>query len=124
MTTEPGPEPSEQDIAAVEARLAAVYATVPPAQQAAVPPVIAAGVETLAGADTRGYTDVGALYQIRMQELEQIWRQADAQGHHARTHDLATATSRESRTVFGPLRAVFRRLAAADQPRPAGGAPA
>jgi hypothetical protein len=75
MTTELVPGPSEQDIVAVEARLAAVYAALPPAQQAVVATVIAAGVETLAGADTRGYTDVAALYQVRMQELEQIWRQ-------------------------------------------------
>jgi hypothetical protein len=124
MTTELGPEPSEQDIAAVEARLAAVYATLPPAQQTVVATVIAAGVETLAGAETRGYYDVEALYQARLLELEQVWQRADAQGHHDRTQELATATTPESRTVLGPLRAVFRRLAAADQPRPAGGAPA
>jgi hypothetical protein len=121
MTTELAGSPSEQDLQAVEAQLAALYAALPPTQQGVVATVIAAGVETLAGAETRGYYDVEALYAARRLELEQVWQRADAQGHHDRTHELATATTRESRTVFGPLRAFFQRLAATDQPRPAGG---
>jgi len=124
MTTEQGSGPSEQDVQAVEARLAAVYADLPAAQQVVLGTVIAAGVEMLAGADTRGYSlDMESLYQARLLELEQTWRRADAQGHHDRTRELAEATTSERRSVFQPLLAVFRR-APAGQPQPSGGAPA
>ena len=123
MAMEQGSGPSEQDVEAVEARLAAVYAALPPAQQAVLGTVIAAGVETLAGADTRGYSDVESLYQARLLELEQVWRRADAQGHHDRTRALAEPTTRERRSLFQPLQALFRR-APAGQPQPSGGAPA
>ena len=123
MATEQGNGPSEQDVQAVEARLATLYADLPAAQQAVLGTVIAAGVETLAGADTRGYYDVEALYHARLLELEQAWRRADAQGPHARDRELAEATTGEPRAVFGPLQALFRR-AQAGQPQPSGGAPA
>jgi len=123
MATEQGNGPSEQDLQTVEARLAAIYAELPPPQQTVLATVIAAGVETLAGAETRGYFDMESLYQARLQELEQVWRRADAQGHHDRTHELAEATPRESRAVFAPLQAFFRRRATG-QPQPSGGAPA
>src|SRR3712207_3868231 len=106
MTTEHSPMPSEQDLQAVEARLAAVYAELPPAQRAVLGAVIAAGVETLASADTRGYYDIESLYQARLLELEQAWRRADARGHRDRTRELAEPTTGEPRSLFGPLLAV------------------
>ena len=124
MATEQGNGPSELDLQAVETRLAALYADLPAAQQAVLGTVIAAGVEALAGADTHGYFfDLETRYQAQRQELEQAWRQADAQGHHDRTRELAEATTGEPRSVFRPLWALFRRVPAG-QPQPSGGAPA
>ena len=124
MTHEAG-IPSEQDVAAVEGRLAALYAELPSGQRAVLETVVAAGLHTLAAAedDTSGYSmDVELLYEARRQELQRAWDEADRRGALGPVPQ-AEGTSQPS--LLTPVLAFFRRTAAArPQAQPTGGAPA
>ena len=124
MTHEAG-IPSEQDVAAVEGRLAALYAELPSGQRAVLETVVAAGLQQLSAAedDTSGYSmDVELLYEARRQELQRAWAETDRRGALGPVPQ-SEGTSQPS--LLAPALAFFRRTATA---RPgaqrAGGAPA
>ncbi len=125
MTTHEASIPSEQDIAVVEGRLAALYAELPGGQRAVLETVVAAGLQQLSAAedDTSGYSmEVELLYEARRQELQRAWDEADRQGALGPVPQ-AEGTSQPS--LLAPVLALFRRTATArSETQPAGGAPA
>ena len=125
MTTHEVSIPSEQDVAAVEGRLAALYAELPSGQRAVLETVVAAGLQQLSAAedDTSGYSmDVDLLYEARRQELQRAWDAADRRGALGPVPQTE-GTSQTS--LLAPVLAFFRRTAAArPETQQAGGAPA
>ena len=125
MATQERGIPGEEDVQALEQRLAALYCELPPGEQAALETIMAAALQSLdtAGHDTAGYVyDVDTLYQSRRLELQQAWRQADRRG------PLGSPPAAEGGArggILQPLVEFFRRAGAAQpQQRPAGQAPA
>ena len=117
--------PGEQDVQAVEQRLAALYGDLAPAQQTVLATIVAAGLDRLTRADddTSGYSlYMPAPYETLKLELEHVWRQADRLGALGEPPTL----ERQGRGgVLQPLVEFFRRRPAAmPQTEPAGGAPA
>ena len=125
MTTHETAIPSEQDVAAVEGRLAALYAELPRSQRAVLETVVAAGLHTLAAAedDTSGYSmDVELLYEARRQELQRAWAETDRRGALG---PVPQSEGTPQPLLLTPVLAFFRRTAAARPgTQPAGGAPA
>lgn len=122
MTSESLGQVGEQDLEAVEDRLAALYAGLPVGQQIVMERIVLAGVDALA-ADTGGYWDLDTHYQAQRLELQRAWRQADQHGRRDREGQVAEARTEERRRIFQPLADLFRRAPAAQAPS-SGGAPA
>ncbi len=124
MTHEAG-IPSEQDVAAVEGRLAALYAELPSGQRAVLETVVAAGLQTLAAAedDTSGYSmEVELLFAAQRQELQRAWDEADRRGALG---PVPQTEGTPQPSLLTPVLAFFRRTATArSETQPAGGAPA
>ena len=117
--------PGEQDVQAVEQRLAALYGDLAPAQQTVLATIVAGGLDQLSRADddTSGYhLNREAHYAAQKLELERAWRQADRLGALGEP----STPEREGRgSVLQPLVEFFRRQpAAVPRAGPAGGAPA
>ena len=125
MTTHEAGIPSEQDVAAVEGRLAGLYAELPAGQRAVLETIVAAGLQSLAAAedDTSGYVmPEELLYAARREELRRAWDETD---RREALGAVPRAAGTSGTSVLAPVLAFFRRAAAA-QPgtQPAGGAPA
>ena len=116
--------PGEQDVQAVEQRLAALYGDLAPAQQTVLATIVAAGLDRLTRADdTSGYSlYMPAPYETLKLELEHVWRQADRLGALG---EPPTPERAGRGGVLQPLVEFFRRRpAAVSRAEPAGGAPA
>ncbi len=123
MTHEAG-IPSEQDVAAVEGRLAALYAELPMGQRTVLETVLAAGLHTLAAEDdTSGYSmEVELLFAAQRQELQRAWDEADRRGALG---PVPQTEGTPQPSLLAPVLALFRRTATArSEAQPAGGAPA
>ena len=124
MTTREHGIPGEADVAAVEGRLAALYASLPDGQRAVLETILAAGLDRLdtAGDDTGGYSyDVETLFQARKLELQRAWADADRRGALGPLPDAGRGSGR---SALEPVLAFFRRATAAPaRPRPVGGSP-
>ena len=113
--------PSENDIQAVEERLATLYAELSPAQQEILETIIAAGLTLTSTDDTAGYSMLSSyemehLARSRMAELREDFRRANFQQEETGASDEAGP-----RWNLGPLLEWFRRAPAAQQ-RPGGAA--
>ncbi len=126
MSTMMGTTPDASDVHAVEARLSALYAELPPAQQEVLDTVIAAGLAGLSPQDdTAGYVFEHPVV------LEQLARYKIAELHEearrARLSHEATARSAAPRRGWNlqPVLEWLRRAPAVPpRSRPAGGSPA
>ena len=125
MSTDTSPIPDENDIAAVEERLSALYNELTPAQQAVLETVLITGLGVVerAGHDTAGYYNMAeteGMYQAKRSELQRAWRAAD------RSHWTSpTAAGSRQAGVLRPVLDWLRRAPAA-QPQlrtEPGGAP-
>lgn len=101
--------PTARDIAAVQEKLADLYASMPPAQQAVLDMIMAAGLSMVMDDDTGGYgmpaswEEVGIVNRQRAAELREAWRSANT----SRTG--ADAAKSELRWDLQPLMDWFSR---------------
>jgi len=101
--------PGERDVQEVEARLAALYGDLTPAQQTVLATIVAAGLDRRghADGDTSGFAfDPDTRYQAEKLELERAWRQADQRGALG---EPVAARRVGRRGVLQPLVEFFRR---------------
>jgi hypothetical protein len=108
------PQPTERDLMVVQERLADLYASLTPTQQAVLDTIMAAGLSFLDEDDTGGFSFSGdpitmeAHMRSRMAELQEAWRSANT------TADQQEG-ARHLRWDLKPLLDWFNR----PQPRPA-----
>ena len=114
MTTQSANMPSERDVIAVEQRLAALYEELPPAQQAVLDTIIAAGLTVTTAGDTSGYSfgmhpvELEMVARARIEEIREDFQRVNA------GRDVPTdAAAPRPRWNLRPLLEWFRRAPAA-----------